>query len=515
MILACWPDLVGTLCQEWWMLVESRRIRDRYRLLEPIGGGAMGTVWRAQDEMLGRTVAIKELLLPHDHDEHRTEEAKNRAMREARIAARLQHSHAITVFAVLEEEDRPWLIMEYLASKSFAVLIQDEPVSVDDAIRIGAQISSALAGAHRAGIVHRDVKPANILVSDDGTAKITDFGISRAIGDVKLTATGEIAGTPAYLAPEVARGEDADFAADVFSLGATLYAAVEGQPPYGKADNPIALLYKASSGEIEPPAKAERLTPLLDRMLATDPAARPSMDEVEQELRALLTDAEPGESVLAATIPEAEVAAAAAVPTVPDTVAVPPPSSPPGAVAAVSPGARKGMIAVGAGAALLCVAVVVAILLVVRQKPPTDNAAPTATSQPPASASVTPSPSASPSPTPSSTPATTPPPTSTPVSPVSATKTAAQALSDYYALLPGNPAEAWKLLTDHFKSSRSQTYETYTGFWGKYKSVQASSVKEIGPNRVTAHVTYDGGKAENDTFTMVQVNGVWMIDSQG
>jgi serine/threonine protein kinase len=124
MILACWPDLVGTY-EEWWMLVESRRIRDRYRLLEPIGGGAMGTVWRAQDEMLGRTVAIKELLLPHDHDEHRTEEAKNRAMREARIAARLQHSHAITVFAVLEEEDRPWLVMEYLASKSFAVLIQD------------------------------------------------------------------------------------------------------------------------------------------------------------------------------------------------------------------------------------------------------------------------------------------------------------------------------------------------------------------------------------------------------
>ncbi|GLY35280.1 serine/threonine protein kinase [Amycolatopsis sp. NBRC 101858] len=492
------------------MLVESRRIRDRYRLLEPIGGGAMGTVWRAQDEMLGRTVAIKELLLPHDHDEHRTEEAKNRAMREARIAARLQHSHAITVFAVLEEEDRPWLIMEYLPSKSFAVLIQDEPVAVDDAIRIGAQISSALAGAHRAGIVHRDVKPANILVSDDGTAKITDFGISRAIGDVKLTATGEIAGTPAYLAPEVARGEDADFAADVFSLGATLYAAVEGQPPYGTADNPIALLYKASSGEIEPPAKAERLTPLLERMLATDPADRPSMDEVERELRALLTDAEPGESVLAETLPETEATPVAAVPTVPATVAVPPP----GEVAAVSPGARKGMIAVGAGAALLCVAVVVAILLVVRQNPPQDNAAPPAASQPESSASVTPPSSASPSPAPTSAPTTTPPPTSTPVSPVSSTKTADQALRDYYALLPGNPAEAWKLLTANFKATRHQTYESYRSFWSRYKSVQATSVKEVGPSKVTATVLYDGGKAENDTFTMVQVNGVWMIDVQ-
>jgi serine/threonine protein kinase len=489
------------------MLVESRRIRDRYRLIEPIGGGAMGTVWRAQDERLDRTVAIKELLLPHDHDEHRTEEAKNRAMREARIAARLQHSHAITVFAVLEEEDRPWLVMEYLASKSFAVLIQDEPVSVDDAIRIGAQISSALAGAHRAGIVHRDVKPANILVSDDGTAKITDFGISRAIGDVKLTATGEIAGTPAYLAPEIARGEDASFAADVFSLGATLYAAVEGSTPYGTADNPIALLYKASSGEIEPPVKAGRLTPLLLRMLAPEPAERPSMDEVEQELRALLADEEPGEAALAATIPETP----AAVPAMPASAAVPPPA---GEVATVSPGARKGMIAVGAGAALLCVAVVVAILLVVRQRPPQDNAAPPASSAPPTSASAVPpaSPSASPSTTPA--PSTSAPPTSPTVSTVASAKTAAEALSAYYKLLPGNTAEAWKLLTDRFKASRRQTYATYTSWWGQFKTVQATSVTEAGPDRVIAHVVYDGKKPETDTFTMVQVNGVWMIDGQ-
>ncbi|WP_370968824.1 protein kinase [Amycolatopsis sp. cg9] len=489
------------------MLVESRRIRDRYRLLEPIGGGAMGTVWRAQDEKLDRTVAIKELLLPHDHDEHRTEEAKNRAMREARIAARLQHSHAITVFAVLEEEDRPWLIMEYLPSKSFAVLIREEPTTVDDAIRVGAQISSALAGAHRVGVVHRDVKPANILVSEDGTAKITDFGISRAIGDVKLTATGEIAGTPAYLAPEVARGEDASFAADVFSLGATLYAAVEGKPPYGTADNPIALLYKASSGEIEPPEKAGRLTPLLLRMLASEPAERPSMDEVERELVALLPDAEPGESVLAATLPETEPPA---LPPVPAAVAVPA-----GEVAAVSPGARKGLIAVGAGAALLCVAVVVAILLVVRQKPPADNAAPPASAPPSTSASVTPS--GSPSPAPSSaseTPTTSAPPTSPPVSSVASTKTAADALSAYYALLPNNTAEAWNLLTDRFKASRKQTLATYQNFWRQYKSVKADSVREIGPGRVTAHVLYDGGKGETDTFTLVQEGGVWKIDAQ-
>jgi serine/threonine protein kinase len=489
------------------MLVESRRIRDRYRLLEPIGGGAMGTVWRAQDEKLDRTVAIKELLLPHDHDEQRTQEAKNRAMREARIAARLQHSHAITVFAVLEEEDRPWLVMEYLPSKSLALVLGEEPATVDDAIRVGVQISSALAGAHRAGVVHRDVKPANILVSEDGTAKITDFGISRAIGDVKLTATGEIAGTPAYLAPEVARGEDADYAADVFSLGATLYAAVEGQSPYGTADNPIALLYKASSGEIVPPEKAGRLTPLLLRMLASEPAERPSMDEVEQELLALLPAEEPGEPALAATIPDTEPPA---VPVVPAAVTVPT-----GEVTAVSPGARKGLIAVGAGAALLCVAVVVAILLVVRQKPPQDNAAPPAQT-PATSASVTPpAPSSTPSPSPTPpTSATSAPPTSPTVSTVSSSKTAAQALQDYYLLLPGNPQAAWNLLTDKFKTSRNQTYDKYKSFWGQYRKVDASGVKEVGKNQVTAHVTYDGAKPENDTFTMIQVNGIWMIDAQ-
>ncbi|MEV6830422.1 protein kinase [Amycolatopsis sp. NPDC051102] len=487
------------------MLVESRRIRDRYRLVEPIGGGAMGTVWRAQDEKLDRTVAIKELLLPHDHDEQRTQEAKNRAMREARIAARLQHSHAITVFAVLEEEDRPWLVMEYLPSKSLALVLGEEPATVDDAIRVGAQISSALAGAHRAGVVHRDVKPANILVAEDGTAKITDFGISRAIGDVKLTATGEIAGTPAYLAPEVARGEEADFAADVFSLGATLYAAVEGQSPYGTADNPIALLYKASSGEIVPPEKAGRLTPLLLRMLAMEPAERPSMDEVEQELRALLPDAEPGESVLAETVPGAEP------PVVPAAVTVPA-----GDVTAVSPGARKGLIAVGAGAALLCVAVVVAILLVVRQKPPQDTAAPPPSQTPSTSASATPSTAPSSTPAPSSPPtsATSAPPNSPTVSTVASSKTPLDALTGYYALLPSNPAAAWNLLTDRFKASRHQTYETYKSFWGRYKSVTVSNPREAGPNRVTATVSYDGGNTENDTFTLVQEGGVWKIDSQ-
>ncbi len=482
------------------MLVESRRIRDRYRLLEPIGGGAMGTVWRAHDERLDRTVAIKELLLPYGQDEQRTEDAKNRAMREARIAARLQHSHAITVFAVLDEEDRPWLIMEYLASQSFALTLREEPASVDTAINVGAQVSSALAAAHRVGIVHRDVKPANILVGDDGTAKITDFGISRAIGDVKLTATGEIAGTPAYLAPEVARGEDADFASDVFSLGATLYAAVEGKPPYGTADNPIALLYRASSGEISPPEKAGRLTPLLTRMLASDPADRPSMTEVARELAELKAGEAPASTLPA--VPVAEPVVEAAAPTVPE-------------VSQVSAGGRRGLIAVGAGAALLCVAVVVAILLVVRQKPPTDQAAPPTTPAPLAAASSSQS---VPPPTPSTAVVAPPPATEKPtVSTVASATTAGAALTEYYGQLLSNLNASYARLTSKFTDAYGQTPQTYAQWWSQFKSVSAKVVSENGPS-VRAVITYvrKSGKTsvETNSYTLVQRDGTWLIDTQ-
>jgi len=486
------------------MLVESRRIRDRYRLLEPIGGGAMGTVWRAHDERLDRTVAIKELLLPFGGDEQRTEDAKNRAMREARIAARLQHSHAITVFAVLDEEDRPWLIMEYLASKSFAIVLHEKPASVDTAIDVGAQVSSALAAAHRVGIVHRDVKPANILVGEDGTTKITDFGISRAIGDVKLTATGEIAGTPAYLAPEVARGEDADFASDVFSLGATLYVAVEGKPPYGTADNPIALLYRASSGEIAPPEKAGRLTPLLTRMLAADSADRPSMAEVARELAALKAGDAPAPTLPAASAAGPVAATVPAAPTVPE-------------VAEVSAGGRRGLVVVGAGAALLCIAVVVAILLVVRQRPPQDEAAqnnpgplaaaPAASSQPspsPAPATLTPS-------------SAVPTPTKPTVSTVASAKTAGDGLTEYYNNLIGNLNASFARLTSNFKVTHGQTPQTYASFWGQYRSVSAQVVSENG-NTVTAKITYvaTGGKTstEQNTYTLIQEGGTWLVDTQ-
>jgi serine/threonine protein kinase len=211
-------------------------------------------------------------------------------MREARITARLHHPNAVPVFDVVDDHGRPCLVMQYLPSRSLqAVLSERSTLPVRDAARLGSEVASALSAAHEAGIVHRDVKPGNVLVAEDGSARITDFGISHAMGDASLTATGMVTGTPAYLAPEVARGEGSTPASDVFSLGATLYAATEGSPPFGTASNAMALLHRVASGAITPPAADSDLAPLLVRMLAPAPADRPAMADVSRELATLAT----------------------------------------------------------------------------------------------------------------------------------------------------------------------------------------------------------------------------------
>src|SRR5689334_6885402 len=268
---------------------DAPRIGNRYRLDQRIGAGAMGAVWRGTDELLNRTVAVKELLgaaePPTTAGEEALEESRQRLMREGRIGARLQHPHVISMFDVVVHDDRPWLVMEYLPSQSLAAMLTEKgPLEPRVVAEIGRQVADGLAAAHAAGVVHRDVKPGNVLIAEDGRVKLTDFGVSRAVDDVQLTRTGLIAGTPAFLSPEVARGQEPTAASDVFALGATLYAAVEGRPPFGLDDNAYALLHKVATGAVEPPQQAGPLTGLLMRLLSDDPAQRPTASQARDAL---------------------------------------------------------------------------------------------------------------------------------------------------------------------------------------------------------------------------------------
>lgn len=258
-------------------------VAGRYRLLQELGSGAMGSVWRAFDERLGRRVAVKRVL-PVDE----AGDLRDRVLREGRIAARLHHPHAVAVFDVVEDDGLPVLVMEYLSADSLAeVLAERGTLPPTEVAEIGAQVADALAAAHEAGIVHRDVKPGNILLSDEG-AKLTDFGIAHASGDATITATGMVAGTPAYLPPETVHGRRPLPASDVYSLGATLYTAVEGTPPFGRdVENPYAVLYRIAAGELRPPRQAGPLTPVLTAMLAHDAVDRPTAEEAAAQLRAI------------------------------------------------------------------------------------------------------------------------------------------------------------------------------------------------------------------------------------
>jgi serine/threonine protein kinase len=261
-------------------------IAGRYRLVRRISAGGMGVVWEARDERLHRPVAVKLLRPTPDLSDDEAQLANSRAMNEARITARLDHPHAVSMFDVVDHDGRPCLVMQFVPSVSLGARIKSlRLLSVEEAARLGAQVGSALAAAHRLGIVHRDVKPSNVLIAEDGTALISDFGISNALDEVTGVAAGSMVhGTPAFLAPEVARGGGSSFASDVYGLGATLYAAVEGVPPFGTDPNPQELLRRVATGGVKPPRVAGALTPVLLAILAADQDARPTMGQVVQSL---------------------------------------------------------------------------------------------------------------------------------------------------------------------------------------------------------------------------------------
>jgi hypothetical protein len=246
-------------------------IAGRYRVEAEIGSGGMGIVWRARDEMLGRRVAVKRA--------HPAADARRLGAlaREARLAGGVQHPNVVTLYDMVEAEGVSWLVMEYVPARDLAGLLESDGVlPPDDVARIGCQLAGALAAVHEHGIVHGDVKPGNVLITGSGDAKLTDFGVARAIwADETLTDSGLVHGSPAFLAPEVARGADPLPASDVFSLGATLFAASEGVSPLGTGQSPLAMVWRAASGHITRPRMPGALGAALAAMLRPDPADRP------------------------------------------------------------------------------------------------------------------------------------------------------------------------------------------------------------------------------------------------
>ncbi|MEU3711650.1 serine/threonine-protein kinase [Streptomyces catenulae] len=253
---------------------EGRLLAGRYRLAGVLGRGGMGTVWRARDEVLGRTVAVKELRFPGGVEEDEKRRLITRTLREAKAIARIRNNGAVTVYDVVDEDDRPWIVMELVEGRSLAELVRDDgPLTPHRAAEVGLAVLDVLRAAHREGILHRDVKPSNVLMSDDGRVVLTDFGIAQVEGDPSVTSTGMLVGAPSYISPERARGHKPGPPADLWSLGGLLYACVEGVPPYDKG-SAIATLTAVMTEPLEPPKHAGPLSDVICGLLVKDPGGR-------------------------------------------------------------------------------------------------------------------------------------------------------------------------------------------------------------------------------------------------
>jgi hypothetical protein len=252
----------------------GRLLAGRYRLASMLGRGGMGTVWRARDEVLERDVAVKEVIVAGGLSDADRDLLHQRTFREARATARLSHPNIVTVHDVIEENGRPWIVMEFVRARSLQdVIEQDGPLPPPRVAEVGRQMLSALRAAHGIGILHRDVKPSNVLLTDDDRAVLTDFGIAYVEGDAALTQTGLIIGSPSYISPERARGDRAGPGADLWALGATLYAACEGRPPHERTD-PVSVLAAILTEDPPAPRNAGPLLPVLQGLLQRDPAQR-------------------------------------------------------------------------------------------------------------------------------------------------------------------------------------------------------------------------------------------------
>jgi serine/threonine protein kinase len=266
----------------------ARVVGGRYALGPELGRGGMGVVWLATDQVLQREVALKEITFPMYLSDSERAVLRERTLREARAAARLEHPCVVTVHDVIEDHGQPWLVMERVQARSLQrVLEESGPLPPETVARIGLDVLSALEVAHRAGIVHRDVKPANVLVDDDGHACLTDFGIAITTDESTLTADGAVLGSPSYMAPERAHGEAPTPAVDLWSLGATLYTAVEGRLPFDRGE-PMATLLAVVSDPPAPMRAAGPLEPVINGLLTKDPGARSTTAQARRQLDTVL-----------------------------------------------------------------------------------------------------------------------------------------------------------------------------------------------------------------------------------
>ncbi|MEK2477494.1 serine/threonine protein kinase [Streptomyces sp. A1-5] len=275
---------------------EGRLVAGRYRLVERIGQGGMGTVWRARDEVLGRQVAVKRLHVSPQLDADELATRHERTTREAQAAARINHPNVVSVHDVVDDEGSPCIVMEYVPSATLGDAIKEGTgsgtyLTPRETARIGRGMIAALRAAHSAGVLHRDVKPGNVLLGEDGRVVLTDFGIAVATGTSTLTKTGELVGSIDYLAPERVKGSTPGPASDLWALGATLYQAVEGKPPFRK-NTAVETAYAIAVDPLETPRNAGQLTALIEALLAKEPGDRPTAEVVEQALRAAEAEAD-------------------------------------------------------------------------------------------------------------------------------------------------------------------------------------------------------------------------------
>jgi serine/threonine protein kinase len=487
------------VCALRWPTTERARvIADRYELVREIGRGGMGTVWLGRDTVLGREVALKRIgLLPGAASPD-----LQRAAREARLAARLNHPHVVAVFDLIEDGEDNWLVMEYVEGITLSALVsRDGALTPDEAAPLVRQAADALAAAHEAGIVHRDVKPSNMLITPSGQVTLTDFGIARAEADASLTRTGLVTGSPAYLAPEVASGATATEASDVWSWGATLYHLLAGRPPYDVSENLMGGLYKIVHEDPPRLANAGWLTPALEHTMTRDPAARWDMALVRDFL-----DQRSGVTVHPPPIAASDLDGTRAMQATPaEPVAVPPVVvTDAGAHPATRTRPRVGRSSwpwVAAAVMLLALAVIGGAALVGARDDSTPSAtrrsAPERSSASGSSSSSVPSSSSS----------------------RHERETAMRAfITNYLSTVTSDQHASWAMLTPNFQRA-SGGFGQYQGYW---RTIRSATPRDITPDPAARTVSYDvdyvrtDGSTASDqvTLRLVPDGSSYLIDGE-